>query len=123
MFFRRMTNFRFQMPIYMDQQELDAAYTSSDITILLDTSKARFFTGQRIGISQLDACNQITSSTFHTILSLTATSITLSSALGVNVAQGSYVFPIMDCEVALEVLRIASTSCLVCASAGGSHCT
>lgn len=102
-FLRRLTNERFQVPIYMDQQILDAAYLTSDDTILLDTSEARLFPGQRVAIVQVDACNQPTSFSFHIIDTMTNASLTFDSTLGVTVPVGSYVFPMMDCEVALDV--------------------
>jgi hypothetical protein len=107
---RRLTDQRFQVPIYMDQQILDASYASSATTINVPTNRARFFPGARIAIVQLDFCHQPVSFTFHTIDDLTNTDITLTSSLGVDVAAGSYVFPIMDCEVVLEVTADYATA-------------
>jgi len=109
-FLRRMTDQRFQVPIYMDQHELAASYSSSDSTIYLPTREARFFTGARIGIVQLDFCNQPVSFSFHTISDMTNSQLDLDATLGVDVAAGSLVFPIMDCEVALDVDANYSTA-------------
>jgi len=109
-YLRRITNDRFQVPIYKDQAELDAAYLTTDDTILLDTSVRRLFPGQRVAIVQTDFCNQITSVTYHLIDTMTNASLTFVSTLGVAVAAGSYVFPMMDCEVLLEVQADYTTS-------------
>lgn len=100
---RRMTEGRFQMPLYMDQAELGAAYGSGDSVLAVDTTQGRWFQGQRIAVVQLDASNQVDSFSWHIISSLTDSAITLSSTLGVDVASGSLVYPIMDCEATLEV--------------------
>lgn len=100
---RRLTNSRFQMPIYKDQQILDAAYLSSDDTILVQTDEARFFPGARVVIVQTDFCGQVTSFSYHLIDSMTSAQLTFTATLGVAVPAGSYVFPMMDCEVLLEV--------------------
>lgn len=102
-FLRRMTDQRFQVPIYMDQVELAADYLAADDTILMHTREGRFFPGQRVAIVQLDFCNQPVSHSFHTIDDMTNDQLTFDATLGVNIAAGSYVFPIMDCEVQLEV--------------------
>jgi hypothetical protein len=94
---------RFQMPIYMDQVELDVAYSNSDVTILMDTSHGRFFPGARVAIVQLDPDHQPLSHTWHIIDDMTNFSLTFTAALGVNVAAGSLVFPVMDCEIMLDV--------------------
>jgi hypothetical protein len=107
---RRMTNARFQMPIYMDQVELPVSYITTDTTILIPTREGRFFPGQRVAIVQLDACNQPVSHTWHIIEDMANDSLTFDAALGVNVAAGSLVFPVMDCEVELEVTARYSTA-------------
>lgn len=107
---RRLTNARFQVPIYKDQAILGAGYTSVDTTILLDTSVRRFFPGARVAIVQLDACNQVTSFSFHIIDVMTSASLTFDAQLGITVPAGSYVFPMMDCEVLLDVQANYTTS-------------
>ena len=102
-FLRRMTNARFQMPIYKDQQELGASYLLSDDTIFIETREGRFFPGQRVGIVQLDHCHQPVSHSFHIIDTMANDKLVFDAALGVDIAAGSLVFPIMDCEVTLEV--------------------
>ncbi len=102
-FLRRLTNQRFPMPVYMDQKELGRSYISTEDTIFLNTDDARFFPGQRIAIVQLDNDNQPSSFSFHIIDTLDNSFLMFTADLGVPVAAGSYVFPMMDCEVALEV--------------------
>lgn len=99
---RRMTDQRFQVPLYMDQQELADAYITTDTTINVPTDKARFFQGARVAIVQLDLDDQPVSHTFHIIESMTNASLTFDAPLGVDIAAGSYLFPMMDCEVTLE---------------------
>jgi hypothetical protein len=107
---RRMTDARFQMPIYKDQQELNADYDSLDSLIVVPTRRARFFQGQRVAIVQLDHCSQPISHTFHIIQTMTNDSLTFDAPLGVDIAAGSLVFPIMDCEVTLEAEATYSTA-------------
>jgi len=107
---RRIGNERFQVPIYMDQQELDASYISSDTTINVPTRRARFFAGARAVIVQLDAFGQPASFSFHVIESMTNTSLTFDATLGVAVPAGSLVFPVMDCEIILDVEAEYATS-------------
>jgi len=102
-FLRRMTDQRFQVPIYMDQQELDASYTTSDSTIFLPTNEGRFFPGARIGVVLLDAANQVSDFAFYNIRLMENDRIKIDGTLGRSIPAGSYVFPIMDCEVQLEV--------------------
>lgn len=109
-FLRRVTDQRFQVPIYMDQQELDASYISADDTIMVRTDQGRFFQGARVAIVQLDHCNQPISFSFHSIQTMTNASLTFDATLGVDIVAGSYVFPIMDCEVALEVSATYTTA-------------
>jgi hypothetical protein len=100
---RRMTEGRFQVPIYMDQVELAAGYDSADTALAFDTTRGRWFDGGRIAIVQLDASNQVESISWHLIDSLDDSNVYLSAALGADVAAGSLVFPIMDCEAILEL--------------------
>jgi len=109
-FLRRMTDQRFQVPIYMDQQELAQGHLAAEDTILVKTDEGRFFPGARVAIVQLDFCHQPVSFTFHTIADMTNAQLTFDATLGVDVAAGSYVFPIMDCEVALEVSALYETA-------------
>ena len=109
-FLRRMTDQRFQVPIYMDQQELAASYVAADDTIFITTDEGRFFPGARVAIVQLDACNQPVSFSFHIIDDMENDRLTFDTTLGVDIAAGSYVFPIMDCEVSLEVEALYETA-------------
>jgi len=63
-----------------------------------------------VAIVQLDFCHQPVSFSFHTISDMTNDSLTFTSTLGVAVTAGSYVFPVMDCEVALDVDADYSTA-------------
>lgn len=101
-FLRRITDTRFQVPIYMDQVELSTAYGSGVSTIDMNTRRGRYFIGARVVIVQLDACNQYASHSFHTISDLTNSNLTFTAALGVAVPAGSLVMPVMDCEVLLD---------------------
>jgi hypothetical protein len=107
---RHLGDQRFQVPIYMDQQELDAAYLSTATTINVRTDQGRFFPGARIAIVQLDFCGQPVSHSFHQISDMTNTALTLTSTLGVAVAAGSLVFPVMDCEIVLDVTADYTTA-------------
>jgi len=100
---RRMTEGRFQVPIYMDQVELAAAYSSADTVLSFDTTQGRWFEGMRVAVVQLDAFQQVADFSWHLVEDLTSSSLTLSTALGRNVAAGSLVFPVMDCEASLEL--------------------
>jgi hypothetical protein len=107
---RRMTDQRFQVPIYPDQQELGADYLSTADTILIPTREGRFFVGARVAIVQLDHCNQPVSHTFHIIDDMTNDQLTFTATLGVNIAAGSFIFPVMDCEIMLDVEAAYSTA-------------
>lgn len=102
-FLRRMGDQRFPMPIYPDQQETSVAHVSADTTLVVNTSRARFFQGARVAIVRLDANDQVVGFSFHQIDAMTNASLTFASSIGVDVPAGSMVFPIMDCEIALEV--------------------
>jgi len=124
---RRMTNSRFQVPIYMDQVELGAAYLAADSTILMNTREGRFFPGARVAIVQLDHCNQPVSFAFYEIDDMENDRLTFTTNLGVDTAAGSYVFPVMDCEVQLQVqanyttARVPSVKMTVSEAPGASQ--
>lgn len=99
---RKLTNERGPVPLYMDQRDLDQAYSAADTEIFFDTSKARFFTGARVVIVQLDFCGSYASHSFHIIDSMQDDRLTFATPLGVDVAAGSIVIPMIDCEVSLE---------------------
>lgn len=110
---RRMTDVEFQVPIYMDQKELDQSYTVAGTdTINIKTDDARFFPGQRVVIVRRDIENQAVAFDFREIDSLTNASLTFTTALapGETWDQGSLVFPCMDCEVMLEAVIDYSTA-------------
>jgi hypothetical protein len=107
---RRMTDARFQVPIYKDQKILTQSYISTETVIFFNTDDARFFPGQRVAIVQLDNDNQPVSHSFHTIDTLENTFLVLDAQLGVEVASGSLVFPMMDCETMLGVKLTFTTA-------------
>lgn len=107
---RRMTDQRFQVPIYMDQVELSASYVSGDSTILMPTREGRFFPGARVVIVELDNDFHQTGFSFHIISAMTNDQLTFTSTLGRTIPAGSLVLPVMDCEVALRVKANYSTS-------------
>lgn len=100
---RRITDQPFSVPIYMDQYELDQAYDTNDTTVFLDTSKARFFPGGRVAIVQLDGNNEVATFSFHYIQSMTNGSLTFDAVLGRPLKQGEFIYPMMDCDVILDV--------------------
>ncbi len=99
---RRMTDAPFQVPLYMDQREL-SAYNSGDFTIDLQTNRGRFFPGGRVVIVQFDGRNEVESFSLHIIDTMTNKSLSFAAPQGVDVKAGSFVMPMMDCEVILEV--------------------
>lgn len=107
---RRLTDKRFQMPIYMDQDELDASYLSIDDTVLTNTKIRRFFPGQRIVIVEMDGDFQPTDFSFHIIDGMTNAQLTFVAPLGRAIPAGSIIMPMMDCEVTLQVQASYLTS-------------
>ncbi len=99
---RKLTNERIAIPLYMDQRELSAAYDSTDSTVFFDTSKGRWFTGARVVIIQLDYAGSYASHSFHIIESMEDDRLNLDATIGVDVAAGSLIIPMIDCEVTLE---------------------
>ena len=111
-FLRRLTDRRFQVPLYPDQRELGQAYASADDTVFLDTSRGRWFTGARVVIVQNDLAGHYASHSFHLIETLQDDHIVLTAPLGLDVAIGSVILPVIDCEVSLEVEMLLQTGCL-----------
>lgn len=99
---RRLTDARFPVPLYPDQRELSQAYASSATTIFIDTSRGRWNVGARVVIVQFDACAQYLSHSFHLISDMEDDRLVFTTTLGVAVAEGSVVMPMMDCETLLE---------------------
>ncbi len=126
-FLRRITDQRFQVPIYMDQQITTEVYGTADLIINIPTNEARFFPGQRVAIVLLDPHNQLLSTSFHIIDTMDDSSLTFDAALGVDVPVGSYVFPMMDCEIMLGVdaelrtARVPSLKITVAEAPGASQ--
>lgn len=107
---RHLTDQRLQIPLYMDQREVDRAYLASDTTIFVDTSTARYFPGARVIIVEIGGNNQAASWSWHTIASTTSDSIELTAPVGVPVSASALVFPVLDVEVTLELDSDMSTS-------------
>ena len=99
---RKLTDERIAIPLYMDQRELAADYLSTDDTVFFDTSKGRWGLGARVVIVQLDMDGSYDSHSFHIIESMGDDHLTFDAALGVDVAAGSFIMPMMDCEITLE---------------------
>lgn len=99
---RKLTDERIAVPLYMDQRELDIAYDTTDDTVFFQTSKGRFFVGARVVIVQLDFSGSYLSHSFHIIEDMQDDRLVFDAPLGVGVAAGSLVMPMMDCEVTLE---------------------
>lgn len=108
---RKLTDERIAVPLYLDQKELNAAYTSVDTTVFFDTTKGRWFLGGRVVIVQVDADGSYLSHSFHLIQSKQSDRLTFTVALGVDVASTSIILPMIDCEVALEVRMEKQTTC------------
>jgi hypothetical protein len=111
-FLRRITDERFQVPLYCDQRELAAASLAADDTVFLDTSRGRWFTGARVAIVQLHPSGAYASHTYHLIQTLQGDRITMTAAIGVDVAAGSVILPVLDCEIQLEAEMVMQTGCL-----------
>jgi hypothetical protein len=109
---RRLTDRRFQVPLYPDQRELTQAYLAADDTVLLDTTRGRWFTGARIVIVQLTPGGSYLSHSFHLIGSLQSDHVVLTAPLGVDVAAFSVILPVLDCEVSLEAETMFESGCL-----------
>ena len=99
---RKLTDERIAVPLYMDQAELDQAYTIGTSLLNVSSRYARYFQGARIVIVQLDECNQYQSHSFHIIGDKTNDTITLQDPLTIDVSANSIVMPMMDMEVTLE---------------------
>jgi len=99
---RKLTDERIAVPLYMDQRELAAAYSLSASTVFLNTSQGRWFTGARVVIVQLNYQGGYGSHSFHIIESMEDDRLNFEDPIGVNVAAGSLIIPMIDCEVILE---------------------
>lgn len=109
---RKLTNERIAVPIYCDQLDLDQAYASLDTTVFIDTTKGRWFLGQRVVIVQLDGTGQYLSHVFCRIGIKQSTSLTFTGAIGVAIQRGSVIIPMMDCEILLEASMTKEKDCL-----------
>lgn len=108
---RKFTNERIAVPLYNDQEELNAAYTSFDTTVFIDTTKGRWFIGARVVIVQGDISGSYLSHSFHLIQSKQTDRLVFTTALGVDVSASSIIMPMMDCEVVLQNKMEKQTTC------------
>jgi hypothetical protein len=109
---RKMSDERINVPLYCDQRELDAAYTTADDTLFFDTSKGRWFVGARVVIVRFDSCAQYLSHEFGIIADLEDDRIVLDANLSAGVPVGSVVMPMMDMEIVLKP-KLDMTTALV----------
>jgi hypothetical protein len=109
---RRMTDARFQVPLYCDQRDILAAYLSTDDTIFVDTTVGRWAVGARVAIVQLGLSGSYSSHTMHIIADMQDDRLAFTAALGVNVPAQSIVVPMLDCEILLETEASHATNCL-----------
>lgn len=101
---RKMTQGRFQIPLYMDQTPMQAAAASGTNVLNVSTLNGRFFNGGRIAIVKRSGVGGMTplSVQYAQIQSRTTSQITLVANLTANVAAGDLVIPMMDCETMLR---------------------
>ena len=98
---RRISQARFQVPLYMDQTPLDAAASSGTAVLSLDTTRKRFFIGARVAIVRPGRGAAPTTYQYNTIGSFSETSMTLGTNLTADVRSNDLVIPMIDCEVLL----------------------
>lgn len=100
---RKMTQGRFQIPLYMDQTPLELGALSGTNLLTLDTTNARFFNGARIAIVRRGNAGGMTpfSVQYQQILTRTTNEITLVGNLTADVNAGDLVIPLIDCETIL----------------------
>ncbi len=98
---RKITDERIAVPLYMDQRELNAAYTLADDTVYINTAQGRWFAGARVVIVQINTSGYLSHS-FHIIESMGDDHLTFVDPIGVNIGASSLIIPMIDCEVILE---------------------
>lgn len=108
---RKLTNERMAIPLYLDQKELNAAYTAVDDTVFFDTTKGRWFVGARVVIVQVDISGSYESHTFHLIQSKQSDRLTFTAAIGITSLRSAIILPMIDCEALLEVSMEKQTTC------------
>jgi hypothetical protein len=109
---RKLTDEPVAVPLYCDQKELNAAYSSLDTTVLVDTTKGRWFLGARIVIIQFGAGGQYLTHSFHLVQTKSASSLTFTAPLGIAVLSNAIIMPMMDCDITLEAKMKKETDCL-----------
>ena len=101
-FLRRITDARFQVPLYPDQLELATTHAGATDTLLLNPTQGRFFVGARVVVVRLTYDNQMSSFSFHTIAQKLSDRLILTGTLGTDASAGSLVLPVLDCEIAVR---------------------
>lgn len=99
---RAMTEQQFQMPLYQDQVEATVVSAATQPIVTMPTNRGRFFLGARVAIVHMSG-SQVGSVEFHAISNLTNISILLDANLTTAVAVGDLIFPVIDCEIELDV--------------------
>lgn len=98
---RKMGRTPLSMPLYCDQSQATQALSSGGSTVLCNTRRRRFFTGQRVAIVQRDARRQVTAFEFKIIQSKTNDSITFASPTTIDLKRGDLILPMIDVQVTL----------------------
>lgn len=100
---RKMSNGRFQIPLYMDQTAVTATALSGTAMLTMNPTRGRFFAGARVAIVRKSGVGGMTPLMvqYRKILSLTTSSMTLDVNLTSDVQAGDLVLPLIDCEVVL----------------------
>jgi hypothetical protein len=111
-FVRRLTDERFQLPLYPDVRTLMTAHVAADDELLFNTTRGRWFVGARIAVVQLNGQGSYNSHTYHTIQDMDADRLQLTAPLGVDVRAFSMVVPMIDCEITLDVEMLHEVGCL-----------
>ena len=99
---RRISQTRFQVPLYMDQTSLLANASAGTNVLTLDTTMARFFRGARVVIVKRSTGATPIAFQYGIIDSFTTTTMTLLSNLSADVETDHIVIPVIDCEILLK---------------------
>lgn len=107
----RTANARSLIPLYCDVTKLSVAATSGQSTIHCDTTNRRFYPGARVGIVDIPE-EGVTSPSFEVriIDSITTSTIVLDTPLGGDHSIGAKVYPLMDCQIILQLAKVTIIS-------------
>jgi hypothetical protein len=109
---RRLTDQRFQVPLYPDLRNLASTVTSGSTIVPFDTRYGRWFVGARVAIVRLSAGGTYYAHSYHTITDKSDAQLEITPAVAVDIPVGSQILPVMDCEVELEVEAEQVHGCL-----------